>query len=124
MLFGECVRKKLAQISQKHAVVLERLSAIDAASISIIQEQTAAKEDAEKPLGGLELLKQQMIQFGLGLNDINVKLAAKAQMLQKIIQGLHHVPIRVFLKPMTPTGIQKFDRFATEPSWASSATTQ
>ena len=92
-----------------HAVVLERVSAIDAASISITQEQTAAKEDADKTLADLELLKQQMIQFGLGLNDINVKLAAKAQMLQEIIQGLHHVLIRVFLKPMTPTGIQKFN---------------
>ena len=108
-LCGESLRKKLAQNSQKHAVVLERVSAIDAASISITQEQTAAKEDADKTLADLELLKQQMIQFGLGLNDINVKLAAKAQMLQEIIQGLHHVPIRVFLKPMTPTGIQKFN---------------
>ena len=108
-LFGECVRKELAQNSQKHAVVLERLSAIDAASISIIQEQTAAKEDAEKKMVKLELIKQQMIQFGAGLNDINVQLAAQAQMLQEVLQGYHDTPILFCLKPMTPKGIHKFN---------------
>jgi hypothetical protein len=38
--FGVCVRKELAQNSQKHSMVLERLRAIDAAATSIVQDRS------------------------------------------------------------------------------------
>ena len=48
MQFGECVRKELAENSEKHALVLERLDSIDRTATAIVQEQTAAREEAER----------------------------------------------------------------------------
>jgi len=107
--FGECVRKELAQNSQKHAQVLERLNAIDAATTSIIQEQTAAKEEAEKKMVAMEQVKQQMIQFGVDVRDIDAKIATQTQLLQSLVQNTHDVPTLMVLVPVIPKGLRKFN---------------
>jgi serine/threonine protein kinase len=107
--FGEFVRKELSQNSQKHSLVLERLSAIDAAATSIVQEQTAAKEDAEKTMVGLEQVKQQMIQFGVNVTDIDAKIATQTQLLQSLVQNTHDVPTLMVLVPVMPKGLRKFN---------------
>ena len=107
--FGECVLKELAQNSQQHSMVLERLSAIDAATSSIVQEQTAAKEDAEKTMVGLEQVKQQMIQFGVSVTDIDSKIATQTQLLQSLVQNTHDVPTLMVLVPVMPKGLRKFN---------------
>ena len=107
--FGECVRKELAQNSQKHVQVLERLNAIDAATTSIIQEQTAAKEDAEKTMVGLEQMKQQMIQFGVNVRDIDAKIVTQTLLLQSLVQNTHDVPTLMVLVPVISKGLRKFN---------------
>jgi cysteinyl-tRNA synthetase len=74
-----------------------------------VQEQTAAKEDAEKTLVGLEQMKQQMIQFGENVTDIDKKIATQTQLMQSLVQNTHDVPTLMVLVPVMPKGLRKFN---------------
>ena len=109
LLFGECVRKELAQNSQKHALVVERLTSIDRTVATIFQEQMAAKGEAENRLQELQQVRLQLIKLKLSVSEIETNIAMHTQLLHTIVENIHDVPILFVLIPVTAKGVGKLN---------------
>ena len=102
--FGAIVRKELAENSQKHSLLIEKLHFLEATTAAIIQEQATSKANAQKTIQTCEQMKLQMVAMEMDTSAVDHKIASNITLLNTIEQNELDAPKLMVLAPMLQDG--------------------